>query len=165
MDSASYTIMLSTDESGAFRARIRELPEATAAGETAEDAIEQAQGAALRALMARMSSHRDIPAGQADAADGRSVRLPLLAGLKLALYREMRAQGVRKIDLARLLGWHPPQIDRLLDLTHGSRLEQIESGFRALGRTLAFSVAGDPPRSGTARTAPDAASGATNVGP
>ena len=154
--------MLSTDETGAFRARIRELPEVAAAGDTAEDAIDRARDTVLRALMARMSSHREIPAGQADAADGRSVALPLLATLKLALYREIRAQSVRKIDLARRLGWHPPQIDRLLDLTHGSRLDQIEAGFRALGRSLAFSVAGDPAHAGTALAAAPAAA---SVGP
>jgi len=157
--------MLSTDDAGAFRARIRELPEALATGDTAEDAIDRARDAVLRALMERMSSHREIPAGRADAADGRIVTLPLLAGLKLALYREMRAQSVRKIDLARRLGWHPPQIDRLLDLTHGSRLDQIEAGFRALGRALAFSVAGDAAQSGAARTAPAAAPAAADVGP
>jgi len=137
-----YTLMLSTDQSGAFRARVRELPEVDAAGETADAALDRARTAVLQALMARMSAHREIPAGRAQAGDDRAVILPLQATLKLALYREMRAQGMRKIDLARRLDWHPPQIDRLLDLTHGSRLDQIEAGFRAVGRTVAFSVVG-----------------------
>jgi antitoxin HicB len=140
MDASSYTLMLSTDQSGAFRARVRELPEVDTAGATADEALAQARAAVLDALMARMSSHREIPPGRATAGDGRAVTLPLQATLKLALYREMRAQGMRKIDLARRLDWHPPQIDRLLDLTHGSRLDQIEAGFGALGRTVAFSV-------------------------
>ena len=143
--------MLSIDQSAAFRARVRELPEVDAAGETADAALGQARDAVLRTLMARMSAHREIPAGRAAPADDRAVTLPLQATLKLALYREMRAQGLRKIDLARRLDWHPPQIDRLLDLTHGSRLDQIEAGFRALGRTIAFSVVG-----GTAIPAPSA---------
>jgi antitoxin HicB len=142
MEIDSYTLMLSTDQTGAFRARVRELPEVDAAGATADDALGQARAAVLEALMGRMSAHREIPAGRAAAGDDRAVTLPLQATLKLALYREMRAQGLRKIDLARRLDWHPPQIDRLLDLSHGSRLDQIESGFRALGRTIAFQVLG-----------------------
>ena len=134
--------MLSTDQFGTFRARVRELPEVSAAGATADEALGQARAAVLDALMARMSSHREIPSGGAATGDERAVTLPLQATLKLALYREMRAQGLRKIDLARRLDWHPPQIDRLLDLTHGSRLDQIEAGFRAVGRTVAFSVIG-----------------------
>jgi antitoxin HicB len=132
--------MLSTDQSGAFRARVRELPEVDAAGATADEALDQARAAVLDALMGRMAAHREIPAGRAAAGDDRAVTLPLQATLKLALYREMRVQEMRKIDLARRLGWHPPQIDRLLDLNHGSRLDQIEAGFRALGRTVTFSI-------------------------
>ena len=145
MDVSTYTLLLSTDQSGAFRARVRELPEVDAAGETADAALDQARAGVLQALMARMSAHREIPAGRAAAGDDRAVTLPLQATLKLALYREMRAQGLRKIDLARRLDWHPPQIDRLLDLSHGSRLDQIEAGFRAVGRTIAFSVIGGAP--------------------
>ncbi len=140
MPAGSYTVLLSTDETGGFRARVAELPEVAASGDTAEAATARARDDVLRALMRRMSAQREIPAGSASADAGHAVTLPLLATLKLALYREMRAAGVRKIDLARRLGWHPPQIDRLLDLTHASRLDQIEAGFRALGRELAFAV-------------------------
>lgn len=132
--------MLSTDPAGSFRARVRELPEVEATGDSAEAALDRTRDAVLRALMARMAAHRDIPEGRGETGPNRTATLPLLAVLKLALYREMRAAGVRKIDLARRLGWHPPQIDRLLDLTHASRLDQIEAGFRALGRELAFAV-------------------------
>jgi len=138
-----YTLLLSTDEDGNFRARISELPEVDAAGDTAEAALSRVEDEVLLALMRRMSAHRDIPEGHGAPDTGRTVALPLLATLKLALYREMRGAGVRKIDLARRLGWHPPQIDRLLDLTHASRLDQIEAGFRALGRSLEFAVTGD----------------------
>lgn len=41
---------------------------------------------------------------------------------------------VRKADLARQLGWHGPQIHRLLDLDHASRLDQIEAALAVLGK-------------------------------
>jgi antitoxin HicB len=148
-----YTLLLSTDPAGRFRARVRELPEVDAAGDTTEAALEQARDAVLRALMARMSARREIPEGRGPADGDRAVRLPLLAELKLALHREMRAGGIRKIDLARRLGWHPPQIDRLLDLTHASRIDQIEAGFRAVGRELAVSVVGGAAREEAAEPA------------
>ena len=55
---------------------------------------------------------------------------------KLALYAEMTTQGVRKSELARRLGWRPPQVDRLFDLRHASRFDQIEAAARALGRRV-----------------------------
>lgn len=48
----------------------------------------------------------------------------------------MRDEGVRKTELARRLGWHLPQVDRLLDLRHASRPEQAEAALQALGRRL-----------------------------
>jgi antitoxin HicB len=52
----------------------------------------------------------------------------------------MREAGVRKADLARRLGWHGPQIDRLLDLNHASRLDQIEAALAVLGKRLSVAV-------------------------
>ncbi len=39
----------------------------------------------------------------------------------------MREQGIGKAELARRLSWHPPQVDRVLDVRHKSRLDQMES--------------------------------------
>jgi antitoxin HicB len=57
------------------------------------------------------------------------------------LYRAMREAGLRKADLVRRLGWHAPQIDRLLDLNHASRLDQIEAALAILGKRLAVDLA------------------------
>jgi antitoxin HicB len=53
----------------------------------------------------------------------------------------MMEQGIRKSELARRLGWHLPQVDRLFDLRHASRFDQIESAARALGRSVEVRVA------------------------
>jgi antitoxin HicB len=37
---------------------------------------------------------------------------------------------------ARRLGWHAPQVDRLLDLRHASRLDQLDRALRAVGKRL-----------------------------
>jgi len=44
-------------------------------------------------------------------------------------------------ELARRLGWHMPQVDRLFDLRHASKLDQIETAARSLGRTVEVLVA------------------------
>jgi len=55
-----------------------------------------------------------------------------LADAKIQLYESMRAGRVPKAELARRLGIPRQQIERLLDLRHSSRLEQIEAAFRAI---------------------------------
>jgi antitoxin HicB len=52
----------------------------------------------------------------------------------------MRGAKVGKAELARRLNYHLPQVDRLLDLTHASRLDQIEAAFRALGKQLLIEI-------------------------
>ena len=53
----------------------------------------------------------------------------------------MTEQGIRKAELARRLGWHMPQVDRLFDLRHTSKFDQIESAARSLGKTVEILVA------------------------
>ncbi|MCO5159887.1 MAG: hypothetical protein M9939_02020 [Mesorhizobium sp.] len=45
-----------------------------------------------------------------------------------------------RAELARRLGWHREQVDRLFRLDHKSRLDQLESAFKALGETIRFSM-------------------------
>ena len=59
---------------------------------------------------------------------------------KLGFYQAMTEQGIRKAELARRLGWHVPQVDRLFDLRHASKLDQIETAARSLGRTVEVRV-------------------------
>ena len=70
----------------------------------------------------------------------RMVRVPALSEAKFRLYSELRAAGVRKVELARRLACSPGQVDRLLDIAHHSRLDQIEAAFAAIGKRLAIEV-------------------------
>lgn len=64
-----------------------------------------------------------------------------LEAVKAGVYQAMIEQGLRKADLARRLGWHAPQVDRLFDLRHASRLDQLEAAAHALGRHIEVRVA------------------------
>jgi antitoxin HicB len=59
---------------------------------------------------------------------------------KVELYRQFRTSGLRKVDLARRIGIPKTVIDRLFDLTHHSRLDQLEAAFAALGKRLAVQI-------------------------
>ena len=60
---------------------------------------------------------------------------------KLGVYQAMTEQGVKKAELARRLGWHMPQVDRLFDLSHASKLDPIEAAANVLGKHVRVQIA------------------------
>jgi antitoxin HicB len=113
-----------------------DLPEVATFGETVEDALMRASDAIATALQGRITERKAIPAPSAAKGRQRLVVLPAIVAAKLALYRAMMETGTRKRDLARKLGVHGPQIDRLLDLDHNSRIDQLEEAAKAIGREM-----------------------------
>ena len=132
----AYPIRLE-DDGGAVLATSPDFPELTTFGDDAEEALLRAVGALLEAIAARMHDRKEIPLpSPADDSCARCAILPTLTSVKAMLYNEMKSKGVGKAELARRLGWHMPQVDRVLDLHHRSRLDQLEAAMGALGRRL-----------------------------
>ena len=53
----------------------------------------------------------------------------------------MLEQKVGRAELARRLRWHLPQVSRVLDPRHASKMEQVEVALAALGLRLIVDVA------------------------
>ena len=138
----AYPVDLERDTNGTLLVTFPEFAEAVTFGEDESDAVLRAVDALETVLAARMDDREDIPL-PSPAAGRPCAVLPALTAAKVLLNRAMREAGVRKADLARRLGWHGPQIDRLLDLNHASRLDQIEAALAALGKRLTVDLA-DP---------------------
>jgi antitoxin HicB len=132
-------IRLSKDSNGTALVDVPGIPEAHTFGDDRAEALARSVDAIETALMGYIADRRDIP--QPDAKPrGTAERLPALTEAKLALYQSMRSARVGKAELARRLNCHLPQIDRLLDLTHGSRLDQLEAALLAVGKQLTVEI-------------------------
>jgi len=126
--------LLSSERSDATRdASIRQMNSSADDFARAVDALESA-------FIGLMADRQDIPTPSKARRSQKTVALPALSIVKVALYEAMREAGIRKADLARRLGWHMPQVDRLLDLRHASRMDQIEAALNALGKELVVDV-------------------------
>jgi antitoxin HicB len=133
----SYPASFSPDGRG-YVVTVPDIPEVVTEGDSIAEAKEYAIDAIELVLSEYMRRKAEIP--RPSKRRGRIVELPLLTQAKLSLYSTMRSSGVRKADLARRMGISKAQVERLLDLRHGSRLEQIELAFRALNKRLELSV-------------------------
>jgi len=118
-----------------------DLPAAVTFGADEDEALLQAVDALETALSFYVDARQPLPAPSKAKRGQRTVRPSALEGAKLGVYQAMTEQGIKKAELARRLGWHMPQIDRLFDLRHASRLDQIEAAARALGKQLEVRVA------------------------
>ena len=125
---------------GGFVVTFPDVPEAITQGETIEEATAVASEALELALTFYTEKWADLPAPGRLKRGIRMVRVPALSEAKFRLYSALRAAGVRKIDLARRLKCSPSQVDRLLDISHHSKLDQIEAAFAAIGKRLAIEI-------------------------
>jgi len=135
----TYHYTLTPDDNDTLLILFPDVPEAAAVAETEADAPEQAIEGLEAALQMYIDARRPIPAASFDG--GPPVELGASATAKLLLANEMVHQGIRKADLARTMGVHPPQVDRLLDLGHASKIEAVETALMALGRRLEVALA------------------------
>jgi antitoxin HicB len=135
-----YPAVLTKQPEGGFLVTFPDVPEAITQGDDKAEAILCAIDALETALSFYVDGRKPLPIPSKPKRGQVVVHPSALESAKLAIYSEMLSQGVRKSDLARRLGWHLPQVDRLLDLHHASRMEHLESAVRSLGRELRLSV-------------------------
>lgn len=137
----NYPVTLEPDTDGSVLVSFADVPEAHTFGADEAEALLRAVDALETALSFYTDAGHDLPQAAKVKRGQRAVRPSALACIKLSIYQTMRDQGVKKSELARRLGWHMPQVDRLLDLNHASRLDQAEAALASLGHRLEVSVA------------------------
>lgn len=127
-----YPVILACDDNETVLVTFPDVPGAITYGDDEAEALAHAVDALETVLSGLIADRRDVPAPSA--ANGRPTVAPsLLGALKVAVYRTMRARGWRKADLARAMGLNPRQIDRLLDLRHGSTVAQLDQALAVCG--------------------------------
>lgn len=129
----SYPVDLTPDDNQTLLVTFPDVPGAITYGDDEAEALAHAVDALESVFSALIADRRDIP--QPSAPCGRKTVSPsLLGSLKISVYRAMRERGWRKADLARAMSLNPRQIDRLLDLRHGSTVAQLEQALAACGK-------------------------------
>jgi antitoxin HicB len=133
-----YPITVEREVAGRVRVAFPDFPGAHAMGSDEAEGLRHAQEALASAVERHIKERRAVPSPSA--VTTHYVTVPALIEVKIRLYDAMRAANIGKAELARRLHWHMPQVDRLFDVRHGSRLEQLESAFAALGKRLVVDV-------------------------
>jgi antitoxin HicB len=132
-----YYALFEPDEHGGFVVTFPGLNHGATQGETLEEALDMGEdllGSIVGELMKRGA---DLPpVAKHRGKNYRLISLPALQSAKAELYSIFRASGVKKAELARRIGIPKTNIERLFDLDHASRFDQIEAAFRAIGKKI-----------------------------
>ena len=134
-----YPVTLTPDD-GSVLVTFADVPEAITFGADEQEALMQAVDALESGLSFYVDARQPLPTPSKPKRGQKTVRPSAMECAKLGVYQAMTDQGIRKAELARRLGWHMPQVDRLFDLRHASKFEQIETAAAVLGKRLVLSV-------------------------
>ena len=135
-----YPVTLIPDDNDTFLVEFPDIPEANSVGDDEQEALLNAEDALEAALEIYFDEKRPIQMPSKVKKGQSTVILPALVTAKVLLMNEMLDQKVRKAELARRLDVHMPQVDRLLDLRHSTKLEFIESAYHKLGKQISISI-------------------------
>ena len=135
----AYPARFEPDE-GAIVVTFPDFPEAGTYGIDQAEAKAQAADCLLETVAVRMLEREDIPLPSRPRRGQVLIPLPTLAAAKVALYRTMREEGVTMAELARRMRCDMQQVRRLLNIGHGSRLDQLDAAFAALQKRLVVEV-------------------------
>lgn len=133
MHSAGYAVIITPDTNNTLLVTSEDFPELVTFGDTLKDALTHATAAMEEAIAARMHHKQNIPRPTPQAGLP-IVHLSAQTLLKIAVYEAMLEEGISKTEMARRLHVHPPQVDRLLNLRHASRIDRLEQALYTLGR-------------------------------
>ncbi|NQU97684.1 MAG: type II toxin-antitoxin system HicB family antitoxin [Chloroflexi bacterium] len=136
----SYPVVLTPDDNDTVLVTFPDFPEAATCGDDEDEALLNAVDALRAVIAARMDDREHIPAPSRPRKGQPVVGVSALVISKVVVYQAMRDRKVTKAELARLLGQNPRQVDRLLDVTHSSRHDQLDRALGVLGKRLDIRV-------------------------
>jgi antitoxin HicB len=119
----------------------RDIPEALTSGSTKKEAIEMAEDALATAMEFYFEDRRQVPMPSKARKGEEMVGLPASVAVKVLLLNEMLKGNVTPSKLAKKLDTSPQTVTRIVDLHHATKIDTLAGAFKAMGKTLTFSVA------------------------
>ena len=119
----------------------RDIPEALTSGATKKEAMEMAADALATAMEFYFEDRRQVPMPTKARKGEEVIELPASVAVKVLLLNEMLKENMTPSKLAKKLDTSPQTITRIVDLHHATKIDTLADAFKAMGKTLSFSVA------------------------
>ena len=141
----SYYATFEPDPSdGSFVVRFPDFGYGVTQGDTIDEAVEMAEDLLKNLVQEAIRQSAPLPRAlkpkRRRDSHFRLISLPALDSAKAQLYSAFRASGLTKAEFGRRIHIAKANVDRLFDLNHASRLDQLEAACDALGKKLDLSI-------------------------
>lgn len=130
-----YPVTIERD-GNTWMASFPDVPEALTGGDTREEALAEALDALITAFEFYFEDSRPVPEPSAPADGQDVVTVPPSLWAKVLLLNAMCESGVSNAELGRRIGMKPQNVQRLTDLHHTTKIDQLAGALEALGLRL-----------------------------
>ncbi len=127
-------------EDGTEIIKCRDLPEILSWPSEGDSFENWARYAVEDCLAFRMKDGTVIPEASEAKTGEFVVRLPLSVAAKVMLHNAMVKTNVSRSELAKQMGLKLPEVTRLLNLKHATKIDSIADAVHALGFDLSFTA-------------------------
>lgn len=134
-----YPAQFEPDGDG-FVVTFRDIPEAITQGDSLDEARSMAADALLTAMDFYFEDKRPVPAPSKAKKGEELVALPASVSAKILLLNEMLKQKVTPAELARRLNTRPQDVNRIVTLSHTTKIDTIADALAAMGKQLEIAV-------------------------
>ncbi len=119
-----------------WMASFPDVPEALTGGDTREEALAEALDALITAFEFYFEGNRPVPQPSTPATGQEVVTVPPSLWAKVLLLNAMCESSVNQAELGRRLGMPRQNVQRLTDLHHATKIDQLANAVSALGHRL-----------------------------
>ncbi|WP_436659682.1 helix-turn-helix domain-containing protein [Acinetobacter sp. P1(2025)] len=135
-----YGATLTSNADNKFNLTFRDFPEINVEAKSKDKALALAKEQLLEAIYIHYSRTNELPVRGPLEQDDVKVVLPVSLDAKVKLIQELRKLGLSNAEMARKLGVRYQDVQRLFDLRHNTKIDQIADAFDVLGIQLGITL-------------------------
>ena len=138
MNTLIYPIKLIHEKNG-YTVLFPDMPYGVTTGSTKKEALVNAADCLEEIIASLMKDKKAIPSPSLPKGKSTVILSPIFTA-KVLLYNALREQHITKAELARILHWKYPQVNRLFDTHHYSHLSQLVAAAAALNKRFVIAL-------------------------
>lgn len=140
MNNYQYPVELEDNKESGFILKFKDFPDLNSEIWSFDELQNTGLSALITILDLYFEHNKFFPKPSAPKENEKVITLPISIIAKMLLLNTMVSSKIRPVDLARKMGVKPQEVNRIIDLTHSTRIDTIQKALNSLGKSLTLSL-------------------------